>query len=159
WNRMRHRKLRLFAVACCRLIWNLLPDQRSRTALEVAERFADGQATKVELHSAQSAALKAHYESFKSLGKIGACLEWAAAYVAEPFAFRAAKNASWMSARPREGFGENSPGYPVEVGGVRCAELVVQADIVRDLFGNPFRSVSADPSWLVWGGGTLQRLA
>jgi hypothetical protein len=48
------RKLRLFACASCRLVWDLLYDPRHRNAVEVAERFADGLVTKAELERARS---------------------------------------------------------------------------------------------------------
>src|SRR5262245_23523474 len=49
------RKPRLFGCACCRGVWPLL-DDLSRRAVEVAERFADGDAAAEELLDARAAA-------------------------------------------------------------------------------------------------------
>jgi hypothetical protein len=44
--------------------------------------------------------------------------------------------------------------------GRRRAEKQIQADLLRDIFGNPFRSRPAiNQSWLAWGDGTVPKLA
>lgn len=48
--------IRLFAVACARLVQHLMTDPRSTTALDVSERFAKGEDTREELEKAYSAA-------------------------------------------------------------------------------------------------------
>src|SRR4051812_42152055 len=48
-DRAGERKPRLFACACCRRAWGLLPDARQREAVGAAERYADGLATAQEL--------------------------------------------------------------------------------------------------------------
>ncbi len=34
------RKLRLYACACCRSVWHLLGDERSREVIRVSERYS-----------------------------------------------------------------------------------------------------------------------
>ena len=44
-GRCDERKLRLFAAACCRRLWPLLSDERSRRAVEALERYVDREET------------------------------------------------------------------------------------------------------------------
>jgi hypothetical protein len=53
------RDQRLFACWCVRQIWNAMTDDRSKNAVEVAERFARKKATRDELSAAESAAWSA----------------------------------------------------------------------------------------------------
>jgi hypothetical protein len=177
---MSRRKNRLFAVACCRCIWELLLDERSREAVEVAERHADGTATDEELQTAATAADEAHREFYQVLGKTGSAIDWAAVYVANSNPFHAATSVSWMAAAVRLLYEEGRGATPCTVR--RRSEPLasvlgkwevvildqfeptgashrVQAELIRDIFCNPFRPVSCEASWRTWNEGAAVVLA
>ena len=47
------RKLRLFALACCRRVWSILKTRARHRAVTIAERFADRLATQAQREEAQ----------------------------------------------------------------------------------------------------------
>src|SRR6516225_1318251 len=59
-GKLTERKARLLSAACCRRIWTLLTDQRSRTAVEVIERVTDGELSKAVLENAYVDAIDAY---------------------------------------------------------------------------------------------------
>ena len=61
------RELRLFAVWCARQVQHVMTDQRSLDALDVAERYANDQATNDELAAAWSAARAAAWDAVWSV--------------------------------------------------------------------------------------------
>ena len=77
------KEIRLFAVWCARQVQHLMTDQRSVAALDVAERFANGDATKEELDAAGAAAWAAS-------GSAAMAAAMAAAEAASGFAAMAA---------------------------------------------------------------------
>ena len=50
------RDLRLYAVWCARQVEHLMTDKRSKNALDISERFANGDATEKDLNAARAAA-------------------------------------------------------------------------------------------------------
>ena len=77
WN---DKTLRLFACWCARQVWDLLPDERSRNAVEVAERYANGEATNEELSAARDAARDAAWAAARDAARDAArAAAWAAA--------------------------------------------------------------------------------
>ena len=68
--RTTDRKLRLFAVACCKNVWSFLP-KYSRTAVGVAELYADGFATIAQLKEAEQQVSQDAIEAGYCNGAIG----------------------------------------------------------------------------------------
>jgi hypothetical protein len=122
-GRPTSRKLRLFACATVRMVWDQLADGPCRTAVEVAERFADGQAGPEELIAAREAALRVWQVSCGSLQLIHKAAHKAAGWDA----VRAAKDAAAALRR-----------FDANAGRAQC-------HLLRDIFGpRPFRPVNLD---------------
>jgi hypothetical protein len=153
------RKLRLFAVACCRRFANLIPDPRSRTALTVAEQYADGLATAESLKTAETEASQVSHHGYPEERLGTACYD-AATY----YEWNLSREEMLVSGLPTCGqtAAENASeqvahycGFSVEVDTNGAAhsqafrtERQSQAEMLRDIVGNPFRPVAVDASWL-----------
>jgi hypothetical protein len=111
------RKLRLFACACCRRAWPFLADERSRRAVEVAERHADRLAPRQELVRAFLEA-----KALDPIGNAGLAAVAAAAPSGSPD-LAAIQAALAVDVRRWQ------------------AERAAQAGLFRDVFGDPFRPV------------------
>jgi hypothetical protein len=119
-GRASERKLRLFAVACCRRVWHRLGDKRSQIAVETAEKYADGRANETELSSVRAAV----WQGPKLWPTPWACTH------------EVAHKAAWFAC-------QNAARIAGQVG-----EADRQVSVLRDIFGNPFRPVSLDAEWL-----------
>ena len=131
------RKERLFACACCRRLWDRLSDVRSRAVVEAAENYADGLIDKAALARARVEAVRA--TRFAPAPAPGSSYSPEAAVEClgnlEPYdVFFACTGRVVMAAAS----------YRVNT---RRAEEAVQAKLLRDIFGNPFRPVAFSPDW------------
>ena len=169
-GRASERKLWLFACACCRRHGRLLPDPRSRRALEALERFADGRASSEEMteaaRAAHAAGLRARSSrraaeaAQKEGGKAG---WWERERAARDAAQR--EGAAWlawqMACRDREamlGAAEFAADVAAEAD-AEAKERQAQAEVLRDLFGNPFHSAAVAPAVLAWNDGAIRKMA
>jgi hypothetical protein len=159
--RLNERKLRLLPCSAARKAWHLLKDPRSRRAVEVAERFADGQATIHELGAASRAAARVPQGDAVS----------SARYAALALTKRAERFPDWwwglcyglrsaaggLAAVAARAVPDGGPWVAVR-DSVWDAARAAQRALILDLVG-PDPPVPLDPSWLAWKGGTVRKLA
>jgi len=124
------RKFRLFACGCSRRIWQLLETGSSRNAVVMAERHADDDCSDEDLQAANQSA----HREVKNV-------DYGDAYWADLGCMVSHEN-TWEAAR----FTESIVGRHGEPHGKESR--TVHSDLLRDIFGNPFRPVSINPSWL-----------
>jgi hypothetical protein len=138
------RKLRLWACTCCRRIWHLIVDECSRNAVEVAERFADGlineDERKVVFAAAESVAfaIPSNAPPEHRVQRLSA-LSAAVAVADKPYyATETAQHAATLHER-LSGKQEGAE--------AAAAEKLEQANLIRELLGNPFRPTAILPDW------------
>jgi hypothetical protein len=141
------RKLRLFAVACCReLDPGMGKDHPAHIAVEVAERYVEGVARQEELEAAPAAAEGARYAHWAEVfdqrrpatqsevreGWLARMARWASETrdaAAARGAAEAAADRWYMSRLGRQGWGDKF------------------ARLLHETVGNPFRPATLDPAW------------
>lgn len=164
-RRISDRQLRLFAVACCRAVWDRLTDERSRRAVEVAELYADGLATEGERQAAYERLARPGDSDFVSSGSqlVFNCLA--------PNGFRQEEvlgellNNAVRPCKSCKGSGqetaypempEDPPSYQIRCRWCHGARVEChlgggslsyprQAEILRAIIGDPFNPVTLDP--------------
>ena len=147
------RKLRLFACGCCCLVWHLITNERSRKAVAVAERFAEGEVPPENLQAIRDALLKKENaatdwgwgarEITKALARP---IAWdAARAVAKKAAAATGSAASWDLQKK----GATYEAWRAADNVARQAAETVEAALLRDIIGYPFSPSQAaiDPAW------------
>jgi len=140
-----NKALRLYACACVRgtplvdgrTVWDLLTDPRSREAVEVAERYANGQATYKELAAAWYAAFDAAPNVTSDATRAIAWAAWAvrdadwAAAGDAALATRAAASAAAWDA-DRDAAGDAAGAWQAD----KLREFVVWEDVKKAMEAN-----------------------
>jgi hypothetical protein len=135
-NPRNDRKLRLFAIACCRTIGATLQDDVSRQAIEAAEQFADGliQLRELDIAWVRLARMRGGLNRKSQ----------AACAATDRTGFGAAREVSRTLASIA---GDAAAARGRDRTKAVLIEQQQQVRLVYDIFGNPFRPVTIDPAW------------
>jgi hypothetical protein len=153
------RKLRLFLCACFRNLWQYLPDPRTRAVVELAEELADAPINTDKINEVEESAQLAHWNAQKvsarktdDLRPRDVSIAFLAALVhvvLEPEPWRAAASAARQIDQFHHSYGAIDA----------LAGPPVRANVVREMFGNPFSPVVPDADWLEWHDGVVWKMA
>jgi hypothetical protein len=134
------RKLRLFAVACCRRIEKLWGRNVSHQAILTAEQYADGLITAEELETARNlvqSQLELHpgepYDSSY----------WACCMDMLHDSDMSARNAALTSALLLD---HNADHFDTLCEQIRAEEKAAQCNLLRDIIGYPYRPIALAPA-------------
>jgi hypothetical protein len=169
-DKASRRKLRLFAVACCCRLPQLLTKE-CRDSLEIAEQFAEGLVTQEVRQKARAFALESGWvgppeiehelvANARGPAKDAVCraLQRQAFRAAAEACESACEAAAMFTANQRElqeGPASGDPYY----GPARVAEETAQCRLLRCIIGDPRRIEEVNENWLEWNGGTTVRIA
>jgi hypothetical protein len=134
---MSTRKLRLFGVGCCRRKWDYFGDERFRQVVEVVEEYAD-----------DPDRIGAFDFARQNAGTALASWRRRKAPRVE-VALRVGEAVTNLTFTPPNllHIASTVAGVPVNSTRAKLAEGGHQAQLLRDIFGNPFRPVTLDPRW------------
>src|SRR5262245_30406398 len=140
------RKLRLFACACCRRAWHLIPEA-DRAAVEISEQLADRMLSEEEFTRVTPFIPQYHLRGSRpDRDSAVGCAAWAAWYAAAAPG-DAGEHAGYTAQGTSEGLAREA-GSPHDQQLIRESEWATQAGMLRCIFGPiPFRLVFADPRW------------
>ena len=162
------RKLRLFACACYYRVSHLLPHPAARETVQVAERFADGTVSVAEFLKAEAdirelmTDLEPRWRTSDGAERVTLHPTHAALALAGIVCWWEPQKAAWYAASnahldfpylANPGVGVHSP----RRGEAEVAEKRAQCDLLREIFGNPFRSVAFAPEWQTDSAVSLAR--
>ena len=168
------RKLRLFAVGCGRYVWHILPDDRTRQAVELAERVADALASEQELQTAptEEGLQAAADAAFDAVDDNSTKMDSQSFAVSQGIYFAALTASHTCKTQAQDA--AVRAGCTVFYAAVGAAgdvathlsARIAAGDAVRqyrnallnDIFGNPFQPVAANPAWLTPGVRELARI-
>lgn len=147
-GRVSDRKLRLFACACARRIWDLLTDPRSREAVYAAELYADGEISFEEMSARHRPARQVSRERKDRdpddpMQYVLLTASDITCRTGSSAASSAVIDAAWQRHKDAAHIFADT-------------EHPAQAELLRDIAGYPFRTVHFDP---VWRSSTVTALA